>query len=567
MDSKKCMLIYYLVVIIFIGLPIWYKTTSPVRYKLPDVKSLMVHSQRIISRIQISVIDVITNEKLLDENEKIKQNSNMNYNEMKEDLQNNWLRFDSQTKNIIYELQWIVRRLKDGIEDKLFDNVIDLNETDELSKQLKLRYKQGNLSIYLLSDQDWIRLTNKLNKKKPFKNVIYGSYRSFYVKKNYATCSNLADLVHKILDNQLNENDLYEINIESNNLDLVPIYSKTELIEAKIPKNVESSLMNLKLTIYLNIITEQLNDSITFQKSDDFKQIGKIRSKLLSELTGTNFNLNVISQMINYAIPDDLIANSLIKLKNDHTRLFDLNSVPELLNKIESRISPPSDKHTIEFNIIIPSSELYFYDKSNGRRSNAIVTPYQPNTLIWNKPNDFNLGFKSFVRKQLGLPFKQPTESLRRDLFFAKWEFDNLIRQITIKQLTKTLESLESLEKMLNKISNIVIEKETSMRMFNAIEYAHKSIDELENYGLSKAFEFSSEAFHNSENAYYDPSLLSLLYFPEDQKYAIYFPLFFPIAIQLGSYFYGLFKHRFMSKKKDIDNDGDKNNDKKDKDD
>lgn len=509
--------------IVFIGIPIWYKTTTPIRYKLPDVKSLMVHSQRLISRVQVNVIDVDA-----------ENANNTNYDDLKMEFDNNWSRFDSQSKGIIYEFQWICRKLKNDIEDKLFDAQHDLLTTDELTKQLKVRYKQGNLSIYLLGDQEWKRLVEANMKNQKFKNIIYGSYRSFYVRKSYATSTAIAQLVHSILDNELQDANHSELN------------------EAKIPKNVESSLMNLKLTIYLNLMTEELNDSITFQQSDAFQSIAKIKTKFLDELSSTNFNIKVISQMINNALPDDLIQNKLVDLK-DSNRYLDLDSAPELLNKIEARISPPSDKHTLEFNIIIPSSkkpELFFYNKLNKQKSNAIVTSYQPNTLIWNKPNDFNIGFKSFIRKQLGLPFKQPIESLRRDNFFAKWEFDNLIRQITIKQLTKTLESLESLEKLLNRISNIVIEEKISKRMFDAVDYAHKSIDELENYGLGKAFEFSSKAFANSENAYYDPSLLSLLYFPEDQKYAIYFPLFFPIAIQLASYFIGKLKHQFLNKKK-----------------
>ena len=535
MDSKRYLLIYYLVVIFCIGLPIWFRSTSPLRYELPDVKSLMVHSQRISNKLQINVIDVS------------KEGEELDYEQMKEDFNSNWSRFDSQLKGLIYEFQWITRRAKDEIEDKLFDEH-DLNSIDELTKQHKLRFKQGNLSIYLLNEKDWKRLVDgKLNEAKISKNVIYGSFRSFYARrKSYATCSSLAELVHKILDNQLDDNDLLQLDANSK-----LIYSKPELIEARMPMNVESSLMNLKLQIYLNIMTEELNDTIKFQQSADFRQIEKIRTKFLSELTGSNFNLNVISQMINNAIPDDFIQSNLVR-PNADVRLLDIQAVPELLNKIETRISPPSDKHTIEFNIIIPSSsksKLYFYDSSSNQQSNAIVTPYQPNTLIWNRPNDFNLAFKSFIRKQLGLPFKQAPEALRRDLFFAKWEFDNLIRQITIKQLTKTLESLESLEKLLNKISNIVIEKEISTRMFNAIAYAHKSIDELDNFGLSKAFEFSSKAFSSSEYAYYDPSLLSLLYFPEDQKYAIYFPLFFPIFIQLSSYFIARLRFHFQKNK------------------
>ena len=48
---------------------------------------------------------------------------------------------------------------------------------------------------------------------------------------------------------------------------------------------------------------------------------------------------------------------------------------------------------------------------------------------------------------------------------------------------------------------------------------------------LSHALESSKAALSASEKAFFDPSLLALLYFPEDQKYAIYIPLFLPVLI------------------------------------
>jgi phosphatidylinositol glycan class S len=34
-----------------------------------------------------------------------------------------------------------------------------------------------------------------------------------------------------------------------------------------------------------------------------------------------------------------------------------------------------------------------------------------------------------------------------------------------------------------------------------------------------------------AEKAFFDPSMTSLLYFPEEHIYAVYAPLFFPIAV------------------------------------
>lgn len=50
---------------------------------------------------------------------------------------------------------------------------------------------------------------------------------------------------------------------------------------------------------------------------------------------------------------------------------------------------------------------------------------------------------------------------------------------------------------------------------------------------LHSAFQASKEAVTSSERAFFDPSLLHLLYFPDDQKFAIYVPLFLPVAVPI----------------------------------
>ena len=48
---------------------------------------------------------------------------------------------------------------------------------------------------------------------------------------------------------------------------------------------------------------------------------------------------------------------------------------------------------------------------------------------------------------------------------------------------------------------------------------------------LLQGFEASQNALQLAEDAFFDKSLLALLYFPEDQKYAIYIPFFLPVGI------------------------------------
>jgi phosphatidylinositol glycan class S len=44
---------------------------------------------------------------------------------------------------------------------------------------------------------------------------------------------------------------------------------------------------------------------------------------------------------------------------------------------------------------------------------------------------------------------------------------------------------------------------------------------------------FVSLAQHVSNLAYFDPTLLPLLYFPQEHKYAVYTPLFGPVSVPL----------------------------------
>lgn len=72
-----------------------------------------------------------------------------------------------------------------------------------------------------------------------------------------------------------------------------------------------------------------------------------------------------------------------------------------------------------------------------------------------------------------------------------------------------------------------------SAQVFHAVESAQKALQDLGTGHLESAFQASKEAIMSSERAFFDPSLLHLLYFPDDQKFAIYIPLFLPMAVPI----------------------------------
>lgn len=67
----------------------------------------------------------------------------------------------------------------------------------------------------------------------------------------------------------------------------------------------------------------------------------------------------------------------------------------------------------------------------------------------------------------------------------------------------------------------------------SAVNSLQLAVAELEAGNLRFALEFSKEAIMASEKGFFDPSLLHLLYFPDDQKFAIYIPLFLPMCVPI----------------------------------
>lgn len=69
--------------------------------------------------------------------------------------------------------------------------------------------------------------------------------------------------------------------------------------------------------------------------------------------------------------------------------------------------------------------------------------------------------------------------------------------------------------------------------MSSAVTSLQLAVAELEAGNLGFALQYSKEALLASERAFFDPSLLHLLYFPDDQKFAIYIPLFLPMCVPI----------------------------------
>ena len=82
-----------------------------------------------------------------------------------------------------------------------------------------------------------------------------------------------------------------------------------------------------------------------------------------------------------------------------------------------------------------------------------------------------------------------------------------------------------------------VINEEVSQQVYLAVAYYLTALEHTQKGQIEEAFSRSQTSIISAEKAFFDDTLLALLYFPEDQKYAIYIPLFLPVFISFAGSF------------------------------
>ena len=100
----------------------------------------------------------------------------------------------------------------------------------------------------------------------------------------------------------------------------------------------------------------------------------------------------------------------------------------------------------------------------------------------------------------------------------------------TLENILDSKSTLSSLAHLLSQIPNIVISEDIGDIVQTSVANILTGSDQLRLGNLRKSYSHSRKALELSETAFFDKSLLKLLYFPDDQKYAIYIPYFLPVG-------------------------------------
>ncbi|VTJ54442.1 Hypothetical predicted protein [Marmota monax] len=275
--------------------------------------------------------------------------------------------------------------------------------------------------------------------------------------------------------------------------------------------------------------------------------------------------LNVLSAVGNFSVDSQILYYAMLGVNPrfdpaSSSYYLAMNSLPHVINPVESRLgsSAASLYPVLNFLLYVPElahSPLYIQDKDGAPvATNAFHSPRWGGIMVYNvDPKAYNSSelpvrvevdmvrvmevFLSQLRLLFGIAQPQvPPKCLLsgpKSEGLMTWELDRLLWARSVENLATATTTLTSLAQLLGKIGNIVIKDDVASEVYKAVAAVQKAAEELASGHLSSAFVASQEAVTSSERAFFDPSLLHLLYFPDDQKFAIYIPLFLPMAVPI----------------------------------
>ncbi|GFS92324.1 GPI transamidase component PIG-S [Nephila pilipes] len=524
---------------ILIGVPLWWKTTEVYRYPIPYDKCQKLLSETVKHTIPI---------KLVIEDQSVQQGL----------LWDELLSFSNQRHKEplqpVISFQWSMSTASD--------------------EELEIIYKFRNVS-----DLDFTLFLNDKNAENRKYKKLYGQPEIVILNENYSSDSKftIGRGRHAYIINKESFKDLARsINVLARKMAQVERLQKlyTSASSYGGDKKPDKDRMRYlrssqKFDMTFSLIVPEPQVLETYWNIEE--AVNAYLKDVLEDLELIS-TVNVKSQIL-YMTSLPIPTQSSIGV-NGKEFIVQLDNLPSLINPIEAKLGSDTSIHpNLNFVLYIPTRDqtpLQIYDsKGQPLRTNSFLLPQWGGFMIYNCPIPENVTlphpiilnsqafmqvFLSQFRLLLGL---SETNALSDDTckvlpgpVIRKWEMDFLLRKNAQEQLSASISSLSSLSQLLQTIGNIVIRDDVGQKIHFALSSAKDSLRHLAEGKLLEGFLKAQSAFISSDEAFFDPSLLALLYFPEDQKYAIYIPLFLPISLPVITSLSHLWKYWRHTKQK-----------------
>ncbi|CAO3580701.1 unnamed protein product [Absidia cylindrospora] len=364
-------------------------------------------------------------------------------------------------------------------------------------------------------------------------------------------------------------------NIESVMMSLIPAIFRTEFESlseiascstGKVDKYDANSMRTFKYSSRYQITFSLMNNNPQSMTVgwDIRNAVNVYLYPLLKELANVS-NFTVDSQIQNYA-PLSQVPKYMERQEHPNYYYFNPDQLPHFVNSADWNLaSSISSYPTANFILYIPSSDvtpLRIHDlQGKPLLSNSFLIPRWGGVMIKNPPKSISPGSQYHITKSDLQPIMRTFRSQLRSLMgiqdvssaaskllapglnatflysthtgITTLEKDNLIRRRTMENMINAIATLRSLGQLVMEIPNMVVLDHIQDQVRQSLTSIQSVRDALLKGNYDTALKHSVDAIELSEKAFFDPTMVSMLYFPDEHKYAIYMPLFVPISVPL----------------------------------
>lgn len=134
------------------------------------------------------------------------------------------------------------------------------------------------------------------------------------------------------------------------------------------------------------------------------------------------------------------------------------------------------------------------------------------------------------------------------------WELDIVSRSWLSRFVLTTVTTLKSIATLVTTMPQMTVVDRIRLNVLSAMALLQelKNVHTVSVSSYPKALTLARGAMRKADAAYYDPTMVTQLYFPEEHIYAVYLPLLFPLTLPL---FAGMLREwkRYQEKKRSKD--------------
>lgn len=498
----------FILIFVCVGLPVWWKTTTVYRVNLPYDEIETLSTTTAVHHIKVQVVPC-------DASETVRKGFIKRLEEASR-------RDAANVPEVSFVYEWTVREAHKN-ETTLFTR--PLSDVDKVLHKTDLFRSQNHLYVVVVPEG---------TTDQP---VTVGLHQIIYVKANNdvgALCSNI---VHAVKQYAIRESMLKRLHTSHK------VTERAKLDRERMRPLSAATEFDVTFTL---VVPEPQTLDVSWRIEDAVE----VYLKPFLDKISLVAKVHVRSQVL-FLTPLKL-RRHFNQTRNAYTATADQLSL--IINPIEGSTGfQASIRPVLNFVVyMVPQTHypLYIYDdQGNQLETNSFLSPKWGGVLFYNVakfpgpgdplPQPIEIDMRSVFQvflAQLSLLVGLSDKSYDRAVHYLESPVPSyldvafLLRRRTQDYLSMSSSSLKSLSDLLSKISNIVVKDEIGELIYSSVSYAKQSFDLLNKGDLENAFRNAEAAFLASEKAF-DPSLLALLYFPDDQKYAIYIPLFLPISL------------------------------------